>query len=163
MFNLLIRSAPAARQMRYTLPFTGPGGEPYLFVGVKEVRDEAGFDAWADTTTLFTTIYRSNRRTGRWERRAAPEHPRSGPPDDDLPVPARPEARETLLAALVGFSRFFIGQLWDTYIRHRLSSRGAARTAPSTGRLPEWPRIAAFVRRPGRSNRPCRAGATRPW
>ena len=50
--------------MRYTLPFTGPGGEPYLFVGVKEVRDEAGFDAWADTTTLFTTIYRGDSEDG---------------------------------------------------------------------------------------------------
>ena len=64
VFNLLIRSAPAARQMRYTLPFTGPGGEPYLFVGVKEVADEAGFDAWADTTTLFTTIYRGDSEDG---------------------------------------------------------------------------------------------------
>ena len=120
VFNLLIRSAPAARQMRYTLPFTGPGGEPYLFVGVKEVRDEAGFDAWADTTTLFTTIYRGDSEDG----------PIVGSGVLHLSIPdlarqmttfriLRSRGPATLVAALLGFSRFFIGQLWDTYIRHR--------------------------------------------
>ena len=106
--------------MRYTLPFTGSGGEPYLFVGVKEVRDEAGFDAWADTTTLFTTIYRGDSEDG----------PIVGSGVLHLSIPdlarqmttfriLRSRGPATLIAALLGFSRFFMGQLWDTYIRHR--------------------------------------------
>ena len=63
-FNVLIRSGPAARQMRYVLPFHGGDGEPYTIVGVKKISDDPGFDAWRDTTTLFTTIYRSDLQNG---------------------------------------------------------------------------------------------------
>jgi hypothetical protein len=119
-FNLLIRSGPAARQMRYTLPFTGPAGEPYLFVGVKEVADDAGFDAWSDTTTLFTTIYHGDSEDG----------PIVGSGVLHLSIPdlarqmttfriLRGRGMATLVLALLGFGRFFVGELWDTYIRRR--------------------------------------------
>ena len=119
-FNVLVRSGPAARQMRYTLPFTGPKGEAFFLLGVKEVADDAGFDAWADTTTLFTTIHRGDSEGG----------PIVGSGVIHLRVTdlvremstfgiLRSRGPVTYLLALLGFSRFFAGELWDTYVRRR--------------------------------------------
>ena len=44
--------------MSYYLPFSDEQGQQYTLVGHKEVEDDPGFDAWLDTATLFTEIYR---------------------------------------------------------------------------------------------------------
>lgn len=119
-FNLLMRSGPAAREMRYTLPFAGPGGEPYLFVGVKRVAEDAGLDAWSDTTTLYTTIHRGDTAAG----------PTVGSGILHLRIPdlarqmttfriIRSRGLATYLFAILGFGRYFAGELWDTYVRRR--------------------------------------------
>jgi hypothetical protein len=117
-FNVLIESGAAARQMRYTLPFTAPDGERYLLVGVKEVAHDAGFDVWADTTTLFTTIHRGDSADG----------PVVGSGILYLRLPdlarqmttfriIRSRGIVTGILAVLGFSRFFAGQLWRTYVQ----------------------------------------------
>jgi predicted patatin/cPLA2 family phospholipase len=119
-FNVLVKSGPGARQMRYTLPFTGADGASYLLVGVKEVADDAGFDAWTDTTTLFTTIHRGG----------SADDPVVG--SGVLYLRLTDLARQmttfrimrsrgivTYLLAILGFGRFFAGELWRTYVQQR--------------------------------------------
>jgi cholesterol oxidase len=43
--------------MRYRMKLTDEAGKVYFFEGFKVVRDDKGADMWADTTTLYTTIY----------------------------------------------------------------------------------------------------------
>lgn len=57
-FNLFVHDQdPMQKKMLYRLHFADAGGKPFTLSGRKDVRDDPGFDVWADTTTLFTTIY----------------------------------------------------------------------------------------------------------
>lgn len=60
-FNLLVHDTdPARKTMRYRLLVRDPAG-PVTIAGVKRVEhDVAVPDIWADTTTLFVTMYRGN-------------------------------------------------------------------------------------------------------
>jgi len=117
-FNLLKIAASGTREMRYTLPFTARDGERYLLVGVKYVAQDAGLDAWADTTTLFTTIYRGDSEDG----------PVVGSGVLELRIPdlARQMTTFRLLRGrglvasaltILGFSKYFVSSLWRTYVR----------------------------------------------
>lgn len=64
VFNLFSPTHdPALTLMVYELGFRH-GGESYYLAGRKEVRDDPGFDLWADTTTLFTTLHAGDDATG---------------------------------------------------------------------------------------------------
>ncbi|MBF4769581.1 FAD-binding protein [Nocardioides agariphilus] len=122
-FNLFVEDDDVdQRQMRYRLWLRGPGGNPMTFVGVKEVRDEAGLDVWRDTSTLYVKILEGHH-----------EPPAPGS-DDDAPVLAAgvitihiPDFMRQLttfrtwgdsrVGAMEGFGRLFLGQLWDVYGR----------------------------------------------
>jgi predicted patatin/cPLA2 family phospholipase len=117
-FNLLKIAASGTREMRYTLPFTARDGERYLLVGVKYVAQDAGLDAWADTTTLFTTIYRGE----------SEDSPVAGSGVLELRIPdlARQMTTFRLLRGrgpvasaltILGFSKYFVSSLWRTYVR----------------------------------------------
>ena len=49
--------ADATRNLRYRMRMHSREGKTYYFDGVKVVHDDAGFDVWADMTTLFSTIH----------------------------------------------------------------------------------------------------------
>lgn len=56
-FNLFTDGAePGLKHMRYRLFFRDGEGRTLTLVGVKDVRDDPGFDTWPDTTTLDTQI-----------------------------------------------------------------------------------------------------------
>ncbi len=56
-FNLFVNVGdPRHKEMRYRLFFRDGTGHKVTLAGVKHVRDEAGADAWADTTTLFVQL-----------------------------------------------------------------------------------------------------------
>ncbi len=119
VFNLFSPTAEATlKLMVYELGFTH-ASQAYYLAGKKEVRDDPGFDLWTDTTTLFTTLH-----TG---------------PDAQGPVvgagmltlgvtdlvrlvstfraTGAPTTAEAL-AAVYTFGRFFLGELWESYVRH---------------------------------------------
>ncbi|MGE6761249.1 GMC oxidoreductase [Corallococcus interemptor] len=65
VFNLFVGTERFyERRMLYLLPFTGVDGQPYLLDGYKEVNDDAGFDVWSDTSTLYTVLRKGHERTG---------------------------------------------------------------------------------------------------
>ncbi|MFW2544950.1 GMC oxidoreductase [Primorskyibacter sp. 2E107] len=57
-FRLFSRhpEVPGARAMEYSMPLVTGDGRAVLFVGRKTLRDDPGFDVWADTTTLSCRI-----------------------------------------------------------------------------------------------------------
>jgi hypothetical protein len=116
IFNLF-KKEDAQRVMEYRLPFE-QDGKRYLLAGRKHVRDEHGVDVWKDTTTLYTRVHEG--------------------PDESGPVAAagvltigvEALARMTGsmrptggggIESLAKFGRFFMGELWETYGKTKLS------------------------------------------
>jgi cholesterol oxidase len=121
-FNLYVDTPQAdTKNMRYALQFTGNDGQPYLLAGFKEVRDDRGWDAWSDNTTLFTTMYRGTTPSdpvfGRgvihvlvWDlvEQVASFRVHNAP------------TSTAAVQALNRFGGFFFGELWETYVKHRV-------------------------------------------
>jgi len=133
-FNLFVADVSddgrPARRMLYRLWLRDPGGTPFTFTGHKLIHNEAGFDLWPDTTTLYATIARGH----------VPP-PESDAPPDVEPVTARQEgavgagilfirpldfARQLTTfraegpapaAGLLTFGKLFGGELWQVYGR----------------------------------------------
>ena len=55
-FNLFVDVEPGVKHMLYRLWFRDGVGHPLTMTGFKVVKDDAGFDVWKDTTTLFTRV-----------------------------------------------------------------------------------------------------------
>ncbi|WP_051203275.1 GMC family oxidoreductase [Hugenholtzia roseola] len=55
----------AAKNMIYHACLESVEGNYFWFEGYKVVRNDKGFDAWADTTTLYTTIYEGKNNKGK--------------------------------------------------------------------------------------------------
>lgn len=58
-FNLFVDEGarPVTKKMLYSMIMTAEDGRRFRFAGYKTVRNHPGFDLWADTTTLFVTVY----------------------------------------------------------------------------------------------------------
>lgn len=121
-FNLfIVDPTTQTKRMRYSLRCTGSDGKPYLLDGYKEVRDDRGWDAWADNTTLFTTIHQGQTSSDPVFSRGI-IHVRLWDFVEQL-ASFRVHNAPTLVAkkrALSRFGAFFFGELWDTYVRYRL-------------------------------------------
>ena len=99
-FNLLEEAGgPRHRRMRYRLFARAGDGEQFTLAGFKDVEDDWFRDTWADTTTLFTTIY-----PGRVDAAA----------EDG----ARAVAMGILKVSFIGFMRLMLG------MRGRLPDKG---------------------------------------
>ncbi|ATB48139.1 GMC oxidoreductase [Corallococcus macrosporus] len=122
VFNLFVDTdSYYERRMLYLLPFTGLDGEQYLLDGYKHVRDDDGFDMWADTSTLYTVIRRGG---DRGSPAVASGIIRLGMPDflQQLTTFAvlgttSPVAKAH---ALKRFGSMFMGNLWDVFARTKL-------------------------------------------
>lgn len=58
-FNLFVvdPTEPATRRMWYRMPLAAEDGRVYYFEGFKLIRDHPLADVWADTTTLYITVF----------------------------------------------------------------------------------------------------------
>ena len=129
-FNLLVDTAPGVKRMLYRLYFRDGAGHPLTLSGFKLVKDDAGFDVWRDTTTLFTRVLR-----GHVDEQAEPsaEIVASGV----LRIRVRDFARQLTtfraggpgagakLGALAKFGTIFLGQLAEAYLLSKRRRNGA--------------------------------------
>jgi hypothetical protein len=111
---------PKLKLMVYELGFQH-GGKSYYLAGQKHVREDPITDLWKATTTLYTHLHEGTDKTG----------PVVGAGILTLGVKELIQLVSTLQAtgdapfaerseALAKFGRFFLGELWDTYVRHAL-------------------------------------------
>jgi cholesterol oxidase len=110
--------------MLYRLWFRDGVGHPLTLTGFKLVRDDAGFDVWKDTTTLFTHVLRGHVEVG---ADAEAELVASGV----LRIRIRDFAKQLTtfraggpnlgaqLGALLKFGWIFTAQLAQAYLRKR--------------------------------------------
>jgi hypothetical protein len=128
-FNLFVDVEPGVKHMLYRLWFRDGVGHPVTMTGFKLVKDDAGFDIWKDTTTLFTRVLRGHVSDGDAEDIVA-----SG----ILIIRARDFAKQLTtfrstapsagkgIAAMLKFAVIFMHQLADAYLRRRPRARVAA-------------------------------------
>jgi hypothetical protein len=131
VFNLFVDTEPGVKRMLYRLHFRDGTGHPLTLSGFKLVKDDAGFDVWKDTTTLFTRVLR-----GHVDEHQEPsaEIVASGV----LRIRVRDFARQLTtfraggpdagakLGALAKFGTIFLGQLAEAYLRKGRRAHGAA-------------------------------------
>lgn len=109
------------KRMHYALQCTGRDGQAYLLEGHKEIRDDRGWDAWADNTTLFTTIHRGATTQDPVFSRGI-IHVRVWDFVEQL-ASFRVHHAATSVAkirAINRFGAFFFGELWDSYVKYHL-------------------------------------------
>jgi hypothetical protein len=112
-FNLFVDTEPGVKRMLYRLFFRDGAGHPLTLSGYKLIEDNAGFDVWKDTTTLFTRVLR-----GHVQDDEGAEIVASGV----LRIRARDFARQLTtfrgsVRGLLGFMTIFLGQLAEAYLR----------------------------------------------
>jgi hypothetical protein len=117
VFNLFSPGdQPKLKLMVYELGIERDGQDFYL-AGKKEVRNDPGFDLWKDTTTLFTRLHQGIDKTG----------PVVGAgvltlgPEDLLKLVStirvtNAKSLHEKSEAIGDFTRFFLGELADSYL-----------------------------------------------
>jgi cholesterol oxidase len=121
IFNLFNPTGdPKLKLMVYEMGFQHDGKSYYL-AGQKDVRQDPIFDLWKATTTLYSKLHEGTDKTG----------PVVGAGVLSLGVRQLIDLMSTMKApgaasftekseAMAKFGRFFLGELWDTYVRHVL-------------------------------------------
>ena len=117
--------------MLYRLWFRDGAGHPLTMSGFKLVKDDAGFDVWRDTTTLFTRVVRGHVE-------AADEESAELVASGVLRIRMRDFARQLTtfraggagagakLTALLRFGWLFLGQLAEAYLLRKGRRRASA-------------------------------------
>ena len=130
VFNLFVDTEPGVKHMLYRLWFRDGSGHPLTMSGFKLVKDDAGFDVWKDTTTLFTRVLRGHVDE---QEEASAEIVASGV----LRIRIRDFARQLTtfraggdgagakVGALAKFGTIFLGQLAEAYLRKGRRANGA--------------------------------------
>jgi hypothetical protein len=130
-FNLFVDQEPGVKHMLYRLHFYDGVGHPLTMIGHKIVENDAGFDLWKDTTTLFTRVLRGHVAEGEDD---GAEVVGSG----IIIIRVRDFAKQLTtfrshgpgigqqLGALVRFGWIFLGQLAEAYLRKGRRANGKA-------------------------------------
>jgi cholesterol oxidase len=124
-FNLFVDVAPGVKHMLYRLWFRDGVGHPLTMTGFKLVKNDAGFDVWKDTTTLFTRVLQGHVSEG--EDSTATEIAAG-----TIRIRARDFAKQLTtfrsdgLAPLAKFGVIFVQQLAEAYLRKGSRARVAA-------------------------------------
>lgn len=122
-FNLFVADPESnTKRLSYRLKFLGADGERYLLDGVKEVRDDPGFDSIADMTTLFTTIRKGWSIEGSAVAQGIVRVTLKGFLHQLTTIHARNSPGFAAgVGALMKFGRFFFGELWDSYVSRQVA------------------------------------------
>ncbi|KIF81140.1 alpha/beta fold hydrolase [Noviherbaspirillum autotrophicum] len=120
-FRLLADSADLNRKVMYYQAYCEtPQGEPFTFIGEKQVQHNAPLDLWRDTTTLFVNVFRGHADPA---RPAQATHWACGILSLGLTdfmrvlrgMRATAADGGVSLEGLAAFGAFFAGKLWDVY------------------------------------------------
>jgi cholesterol oxidase len=121
-FNLFVDAAEGNRKfMHYRLWFADGVGAKHTMVGFKDVHDDAGFDVWEDTTTLFIRVLGGHvPPDGEDDDIAAAGILKIHPVDFAQQLTTFRVSGPSLGAragALTAFNKLFLGKLWETYAK----------------------------------------------
>ncbi|ANE57264.1 alpha/beta fold hydrolase [Methylomonas sp. DH-1] len=121
VFNLFVDSADANRkQMLYRLFFTDSNGQKLTLSGAKQIQNNVGPDLWADTTTLFTNLFKGHVEA---DQETKAKVYATGILHIEImdfakqltTIRASGDSVADRLHAVERFGGFFLGALWETY------------------------------------------------
>ena len=136
-FNLIVDQADSSQKhMYYRLFFKSADGDPITLSGFKVIKDDPGFDFWADTTTLYTTLFRRHISVEREaELRSDPDELEKARLASGIihiyltdflkqltTFRAYGPTISDRAAALSRFGRLFMGKMWDVYAKDVLTA-----------------------------------------
>jgi hypothetical protein len=105
------------KYMVYELGFES-GGRKYYMAGRKEVKQASITDLWKATTTLYTQLHQGTDKTGPVVGAGVLT---LGMMDLMAMIPTmhatNAKSPEEAASAVARFGRFFLGELWDTYVK----------------------------------------------
>ncbi len=117
-FNLLVSDPTdvGTRRMRYRMQLSSVEGKTFYFDGYKLIHDDPGIDQWADTTTLYITVYEGESEAGDPIGKGIL---RIRPQDfirqmTTMQITNAPDTKERL-AATGRYAAYFTGSLRDVY------------------------------------------------
>ncbi|NJN27577.1 MAG: GMC family oxidoreductase [Cyclobacteriaceae bacterium] len=119
-FNLFV-SEPgneARKKMNYETVLKSKEGNTYFFSGFKDMENNPGLDVWADTTTLFITLFEGSSDRGAVLGKGKlkieiADFARQLTTMQAINI----EKGKSGLGALGTFGRFFAGNVWDTFVK----------------------------------------------
>ncbi|MFN8596618.1 MAG: GMC family oxidoreductase N-terminal domain-containing protein, partial [Anaerolineae bacterium] len=104
------------RLMRYTGRLNAQDGRTFFFEGNKRVHNDPGFDVWADTTTLFITVYAGADNTGAVIGKGILQiHTKDLQHQLTTIKVTNAQNLGERLATLAKFGAYFSGQIFDVY------------------------------------------------
>jgi hypothetical protein len=93
-------------------------GKPYYFAGQKDVQVHPLFDIWKDTTTLYTKLHEGTDKSGKVVGAGILDlTPRELMRMTGTFTALNANTVEESLRATTAFGRFFLGELWETYVK----------------------------------------------
>jgi predicted acylesterase/phospholipase RssA len=109
---------PKLKYMVYELGFEH-NGQDYYMAGHKDVRDDPVIDSWKETTTLYTTLHAGRDKSGKVVGAGVLK---LGVPELISLVRTMHATNASTVAekskALGQFGKFFLRELWDSYVHH---------------------------------------------
>jgi cholesterol oxidase len=118
VFNLFVDDPDRVdgRQMRYRMKLSTEEGRCYYFVGFKSIHDDRGLDVWADTTTLYVTVYEGDHDIGQVVAKGILTiHPEDFMTQLTTMKVLNATSVQQRLAATGRFGQFFAGALFDVF------------------------------------------------
>jgi hypothetical protein len=118
VFNLFSpTSDPTMKYMVYELGFNATDGKPYYMAGEKKVKQAPLTDMWKATTTLYTQLHQGSDKTGPVVGAGVLT---LGVGDLLAMIPTmhatNTRSPEEAAETVARFGRFFLGEIWDTYV-----------------------------------------------
>lgn len=123
-FNLFIDDDkdPGHKKMLYRTPLLSIEGHRYYFEGYKDIFDNKGLDVWKDTTTLFITLYEGDDASDRIIGKGILKIEIKDFIKQMTTMKAlNASSTREGLKAVAAFGKFFAGNVYDLFIRDKLS------------------------------------------
>ncbi len=120
VLNVLVNDPqrPDTKMLRYAMRLVSESGERFFFEGFKDVRDDPGFDLWADTTTLFVTISRGDAPSAQPDYKGVLHISLEDFVKQVTTLRVlNAHDKQEVAEAMYGFGRFFLGGLFDVYFK----------------------------------------------
>jgi cholesterol oxidase len=117
-FNLFVQDPErvGVRLMCYRMKLASAEGKRYYFDGFKSIHDGPGFDVWADTTTLYITVYEGdNAGSPVLGKGILKIHPADFARQMTTMQVNNAQSLAQRLGAMARFGSFFAGTVFDTF------------------------------------------------
>ncbi|PXY46466.1 GMC oxidoreductase [Flavobacterium hydrophilum] len=117
IFNLFVKDENNVKTklMKYAMQLRTYEGRSYSFYGFKDIRDDKGFDLWADTTTLYITVYEDDNKNNTIGKGILKIAIGDFMKQLQTMKAIYPDNNKECINAVTKFGKLFAGEVWETF------------------------------------------------